>query len=222
MSAFIALPSTTAAGLLETRNTLYPTSPAPGPETCLFPAAGQAEPRCPGEGGGGGFCGPGPGPGAASHQLDAGGVPSAAGLSLSPNSGEGFPTLPPRRKAFMRSRAPLSVWLLGRARGSPAAAGKAAPAAARRHTASSPPRRGAPPSSPSPVRPGFTHPPCSPRPAPRWQQTEGPPPPTTTSVPTGLAPGDDPGPAGGRRVSTFGPSRKEKRKKKKERKTPIT
>lgn len=48
MSAFIALPSTTAAGLLETRNTLCP--PAPRRRTSLFRAIVQAEPRRPGGG----------------------------------------------------------------------------------------------------------------------------------------------------------------------------
>lgn len=83
-------------------------------------------------------------------QPDASGSPERCGAL--PDSGADFPTRP--TESLIRNRAPLSIWLLGRARRSPAAAGKAAPAAAQRHTASSPPRRGAPPSSPSAETPG--------------------------------------------------------------------
>ncbi|XP_072710093.1 uncharacterized protein [Ciconia boyciana] len=208
-----------------TRNKEHPlpTSPAPGPETCLFPAAGQAEPRCSGgllRGGGGGCV---------LRQSDAGGVPSAAGLS--PAARRGFhPALRPDEKPSQKSSSALGL-AFGKGEGQPRSSGES-----RAGSCAAAPGELAPAARPRAALPGEGRAPRPRTPCSAASHRAGGssarpviaanlPPRGPSAAPAGLAPGDDPAArsprpprprrAAGRqrRVSSFGPFPRQEKKK---------
>lgn len=135
MSAFIALPSTTAAGLLETRNTLYPPPPPRGQKRACSRRLARRSRAAPGA------LRAGPGRGCCSANPVSAGA-ERCGALLSPTAQRGF------QSALTPAQSQVELRSLGLAfgkgegearceRGKPRLQLRSAP----RHTASSPPRR---------------------------------------------------------------------------------